>query len=316
MNLIADANGQPTNTSTASYADRNVARDTDGTILKKAVSYTAQLTGKYADDYEIVDAGNNVISNVSGTGDSKTVTATRNNVADKGTITPRKLNIKMGDVSKTYDGGSLNVKPSIVAEITDVPTTSAITSILNGDHITTSALQTAWDAKRTGGTESSSYGNRTGSIFHTNPNASNGTPHDVRYTNMDEAFKDAFGLTTAGNYTVDKTVYGQGTIDRKAIVPNNFDIVDANGHASHATKVYDGTSDYAVPSNWKLRPSTGLGTGLITNDADKIDFAIDPDKGAHFTKADNTTRTANAYEATRVAYNIKATTRICSRTTR
>ena len=307
LNLIADASGQPTNTSTAAYADKNVARDTDGTIIKKAVNYTAQLTGKYADDYEIVDAGNNVISSVNGTGDSKTVTATRNNVADMGTITPRTLNIKMGDVTKTYDGGSLNVKPSIVAEITDVPTTSAITSILNGDHITTSALQTAWDAKRTGGTASSSYGNRTGSIFHTNPNASNGTPHDVRYTNMDEAFKDAFGLTTAGNYTVDKTVYGQGTIDRKAIDPNNFNIVDANGHASHATKVYDGTSDYAVPSNWKLRPSTGLGTGLITNDADKIDFAIDPDKGAHFTKADNTTRTANAYEATRVAYNIKAT---------
>ena len=294
-----------TNSSTATYANENVARDGSGKIIKKAVNYTAQITGKYADDYQIVDAGNNVISNVSGTGDSKTVTATRNNVADMGTITPRKLNIKMDDVTKIYDGKSTNTS-STVTEITDVPQTSVIGTILDGDSITTGALKTAWENKRSGGTASSSYGNGTGSAFRHNANASNGTPHDVRYTKMDEAFKDAFGAA-ADNYTVDEDVYGKGTISRKAIDPNNFDIVDAHGHASHATKVYDGTSDYTVPSGWKLQPSTGSGTGVVDDDADKIKFAIDPNKGAHFTKADNTTRTANAYEATRVAYNVKAT---------
>ena len=304
--ITDETDGQPTNTSTARYADKNVSRDGSGNIINKDVTYTAQLTGQYADDYQIVDAGNNVISTVLGSGANKTLTANAGTVTNAGKITPRKLNIKMGDVSKTYDGTSTNTDSS-VTEITDAPQTSVIGTILTGDGITTGALKTAWDNMRSGGTASSSYGNGTGSAFHADANASNGTPHDVRYTKMDEAFKDAFGTTAAGNYTVDKTVYGKGTINRKAIDPNNFDIVDAHGNASHATKVYDGTSNYTVPSGWNLRPSTGHGTGVITADEDKINFAIDPNKGAHFTKADNTTRTANAYEATRVAYNVKAT---------
>jgi len=293
------------NTSTALYADRHVSRDSSGNVIKKNVDYTAQLTGQYADDYQIVNDGGTVISTATGTGDAKTVTANLGTVTDAGKITPRKLNIKMGDVTKTYDGKSTNTS-SAVTEITDVPQTSVIGTILGGDSITTGALKTAWENKRSGGTASSSYGNGTGSAFRHNANASNGTPHDVRYTKMGEAFKDAFGAA-ADNYTVDEDVYGKGTISRKAIDPNNFDIVDAHGHASHATKVYDGTSDYTVPSGWKLQPSTGSGTGVVDDDADKIKFAIDPNKGAHFTKADNTTRTANAYEATRVAYNVKAT---------
>ncbi|WP_083205786.1 YDG domain-containing protein [Selenomonas sp. oral taxon 920] len=304
--ITDETDGQPTNTSTARYTDKNVSRDGSGNIINKDVTYTAQLTGQYADDYQIVDAGNTVISTVSGSGANKTLTANAGTVTNAGKITPRKLNIKMGDVSKTYDGTSTNTDSS-VTEITDAPQTSVIGTILTGDGITTGALKTAWDNMRSGGTASSSYGNGTGSAFHADANASNGTPHDVRYTKMDEAFKDAFGTTAAGNYTVDKTVYGKGTINRKAIDPNNFDIVDAHGNASHATKVYDGTSNYTVPSGWNLRPSTGHGTGVITADEDKINFAIDPNKGAHFTKADNTTRTANAYEATRVAYNVKAT---------
>ena len=304
--ITDETDGQPTNTSTARYADKNVSRDGSGNIINKDVTYTAQLTGQYADDYQIVDAGNNVISTVLGSGANKTLTANAGTVTNAGKITPRKLNIKMGDVSKTYDGRSTNTDSS-VTEITDAPQTSVIGTILTGDGITTGELKTAWDNMRSGGTASSSYGNGTGSAFHADANASNGTPHDVRYTKMDEAFKDAFGTTAAGNYTVDKTVYGKGTINRKAIDPNNFDIVDAHGNASHATKVYDGTSNYTVPSGWNLRPSTGHGTGVITADEDKINFAIDPNKGAHFTKADNTTRTANAYEATRVAYNVKAT---------
>ena len=290
-----------TNASTATYADKNVARNAGGGVIEKNVTYKAQLTGQYADDYEITGitagAGTALASG----------TATTLTVANAGTITPRKLNIKMGDVSKTYDGKSTNTS-STVTEITDVPQTSVIGTILGGDSITTGALKTAWENKRASGTASSSYGNGTGSAFQHNANASNGTPHDVRYTKMDEAFKDAFGTTAAGNYTVDKTVYGKGTINRKAIDPNNFDVVDAHGNASHATKVYDGTSSYTVPSGWKLKPSTGPATGVIGDDGEKIEFGIDPDKGAHFTKADNTTETANAYEAKRVAYNVKATT--------
>ena len=290
-----------TNASTATYADKNVARNAGGGVIEKNVTYKAQLTGQYVDDYEITGITAGAGTALAGG------TATTLTVSNAGTITPRKLNIKMGDVSKTYDGKSTNTN-STVTEITDVPQTSVIGTILDRDRITTGALKTAWENKRASGTTSSSYGNGTGSAFQHNANASNGTPHDVRYTKMDEAFKDAFGTTAAGNYTVDKTVYGKGTINRKAIDPNNFDVVDAHGNASHATKVYDGTSSYTVPSGWKLKPSTGPATGVIGDDGEKIEFGIDPDKGAHFTKADNTTETANAYEAKRVAYNVKATT--------
>ena len=293
LNLIADASGQPTNTSTAAYADKNVARDTDGTIIKKAVNYTAQLTGKYADDYQIVDAGNNVISNVSGTGDSKTVTATRNNVADKGTITPRKLNIKMGDVTKTYDGTSTNASATVTG-ITDDPASTVINTILSGDSITAGTLQTTYRGMLTANTASSTYGRFLGTNFTTNANASNGTPHDVQYTNMNTAFSTAFG-GAAGNYTVDALAYGKGTINRKAITPNTFKV-----SGGKATKVYDGTSAYTVPAGSTLTANMGE---LVGTDASKIQFAISGN-GAKFMKTDGVTETANVADARKVAYNI------------
>ncbi|ANR70668.1 filamentous hemagglutinin [Selenomonas sp. oral taxon 126] len=296
LNLIADPSGQPTNTSTAAYADKNVARDTDGTIIKKAVNYTAQLTGKYADDYEIVDAGNNVISSVNGTGDSKTVTATRNNVANMGTITPRKLNIKMGDVTKTYDGTSANASATVTG-ITDDPTSTVINTILSGDSITAGTLQTTYRGMLTANTASSNYGRLSGTNFNTNANASNGTPHDVQYANMDDAFRSAFSAA-ADNYDVDENVYSKGTINRKAITPNTFKV-----SGGKATKVYDGTSAYTVPAGSTLTANTGE---LVGTDASKIQFAISGN-GAKFMKTDGVTETANVADARKVAYNITAT---------
>ncbi|WP_288321732.1 YDG domain-containing protein [uncultured Selenomonas sp.] len=300
------------NTSTAKYKARGAYAGKDvayvgNNITTKDVDYTAQLTGEYADDYQIVDASNNVISTSSGSGANKTVTI--NNVitvADAGKITPRKLNIAMGDVTKTYDGSSANADSSITG-ITDQPSSAVIGAILSGDGVTTGSLNTAWQALHSNGDASSAYGHGTGNAFHGDANASNGNPHDVRYTNMDDAFKDAFGTTAAGNYTVDKEVFGKGTITRRNITPNQFQVVDGSGHAAAATKAYDGTSVYNKPSDFKLSPQSGPGTGVITQDAARIRFGIDPNKGAHFT--DNAgNETANTFEATRVAYNVKATT--------
>lgn len=299
-------NGQTRdNTSTALYADKNVARDGSGNVIKKNVSYTAQLTGAYADDYQIVNAGNHVISTVTGAGANKTLTANLGTVADAGTITPRKLNIAMREATKTYDGNARN-SSAVITGITGALGDAAVNNlILGADGVTAGSLQTEYQNQLTVNTATSTYGRGTTS-FTANANASNGTPHDVQYTNMKSAFDAAFNAVK-DNYAVDGTVYGKGTINRKAIDPNNFDIVDAHGNASHATKVYDGTSNYTVPSGWNLRPSTGHGTGVVAADADKITFAIDPNRGAHFTKADNTTRTANVDEAQRVVYNVKVT---------
>ena len=321
--LIADATGQPTNTSTAAYINKDVERDSNDAIIEKAVNYTAQLTGKYADDYEIVDAGNHVISTVSGTGDSKTVTATRNNVANMGKITPRKLNITMASVSKVYDTNAENTATNNTAAapsgtvdtITDDPKSSVIGTILSGEStpITEAALGAAWRTLRDHSGATSTYGHKDSTSFSDDANASavaNG--HDVVYHHMDTAFKDAFGTVAAGNYTVDEDVYGKGTITPKSVDPNQFDVVDANGHTVSNAKTYDGTSDRPIENGWKIQ--SGATTGLYAQDASHISFALSS-KGAYYIdkngkKTAQTTNTGTAAEtdidAVKAAYHVTA----------
>ena len=292
LNLFTDATGRPTNTSTAVYADQNVARDALGNVIKKNVTYKAQLTGQYANDYEIVDAGNNVISTRTGAGAAQTVTAMISNVANAGTINPRKLKITMNDVTKTYDGTAKNTSATVTG-ITDDPASTVINTILTNDGVSAGSLQTTYNNMLTANTASSNYGRLSGT-FTTNANASNGTPHDVEYANMDDAFATAFSAV-ADNYDVAENVYGKGTINRKAITPNTFKV-----SGGKATKVYDGTSAYTVPAGSTLTANTGE---LVGTDASKIQFAISGN-GAKFMKTNGVTETANVADARKVAYNI------------
>ena len=293
--LINDASGQPVNTSTASYADKNVARDMSGNIIKKSVNYTAQLTGKYADDYQIVDAGNHVISTASGSGDNKTVTAALGPVADAGTITPRKLNITMGETSKRYDRSAANNSAS-VAQITGTQGDIAVNNtILGADGVTAGDLQAEYRTQLTGDPTLSSYGRGTGAAFAENVNASNGTKHDVRYKKMKTAFDNKFSAVK-DNYEVDETVYGKGTITRKEINGATFKV-----SGGKATKVYDGTSKYTVAPGRTLEADTGE---IIAGDV--ITFAIDHTKGANFTQNDGVTETKNVADARKVAYHVTA----------
>ena len=293
--LINDASGQPVNTSTASYADKNVARDMSGNIIKKSVNYTAQLTGKYADDYQIVDAGNHVISTASGSGDNKTVTAALGSVADAGTITPRKLNITMGETSKRYDRSAANNSAS-VAQITGAQGDIAVNNtILGADGVTAGDLQAEYRTQLTGDPTLSSYGRGTGAAFAENVNASNGTKHDVQYKKMKTAFDNKFSAVK-DNYEVDETVYGKGTITRKEINGATFKV-----SGGKATKVYDGTSKYTVAPGRTLEADTGE---IIAGDV--ITFAIDHTKGANFTQNDGVTETKNVADARKVAYHVTA----------
>ena len=293
--LINDASGQPVNTSTASYADKNVARDMSGNIIKKSVNYTAQLTGKYADDYQIVDAGNHVISTASGSGDNKTVTAALGSVADAGTITPRKLNITMGETSKRYDRSAANNSAS-VAQITGAQGDIAVNNtILGADGVTAGDLQAEYRTQLTGDPTLSSYGRGTGAAFAENVNASNGTKHDVRYKKMKTAFDNKFSAVK-DNYEVDETVYGKGTINRKEINGATFKV-----SGGKATKAYDGTSKYTVAPGRTLEADTGE---IIAGDV--ITFAIDHTKGANFTQNDGVTETKNVADARKVAYHVTA----------
>ena len=299
-------NQKRNNTSTAEYATKDVAYDGSGNIAKKSVTYTGQLTGQYADDYQIVDAGNHVISTANGSGATKTVTMNAPiTVADAGKITPRKLNIKMGDVSKTYDGTAGNTSATVTG-FTDDPASSVLAAVLGVDNVTATRLTNRYQGmvSHANTTTTSTYGRgNTDATFGENVNASNGTPHDVQYTNMRNAFKDEFGSTTAGNYTVDDTVYGKGTINRREITPNNFQVKDANGNVANATKVYDGTTKYTLENGWHLTPAAGPGTGVIPADYGKVVFRLNGD--AQFAdSSDNPT--ANVASATKVLYNVKA----------
>ena len=288
-----------TNNSSAVYqaghsvGAKDVAYDMDG-ITTKNVTYTAALTGNYADDYEIVDI----------TGAGAATTGVTTTVADAGKITPRALKIVMNDVSKTYDGNAKNTTVS-VKEITDTIGSAVIDDILSDDNVTALDLTTKYTSKMTAAPANykSTYGRgNTDARFVENVNASNGTPHDVQYTNMRKAFNEEFGTFSAGNYSVEKNVYGKGTINRRNIDPNNFDVVDDHNVTSHATKEYDGTTTYNVPTGWKLNPSSGPTTGVIAGD--DVTFHLTSD-GAQFTTAAHNP-TPNAYDADKVMYNVAA----------
>lgn len=292
-----------TNNSSAVYqaghsvGAKDVAYDAFGVdITTKDVTYTAALTGNYADDYKIVD--------ITGAGAATATPGVTTTVADAGKITPRALRIVMDDVSKTYDGNATNTTVS-VKEITDTIGSTVIDDILSDDNVTAHDLTTKYTSKMTAAPANykSTYGRgNTDVAFVENVNASNGTPHDVQYTNMRKAFNEEFGTFSAGNYSVEKNVYGKGTINRRNIGPNNFDVVDDHNVTSHATKEYDGTTTYNVPTGWKLNPSTGPSTGVIAGD--DVTFHLTSD-GAQFTTAAHNP-TPNAYDAAKVMYNVVA----------
>ena len=300
-----------TNNSSAVYqaghsvGAKDVAYDAiTSNVTTKNVTYTAALTGNYADDYAIVD--------ITGAGAATATTGVTTTVADAGKITPRALKIVMNDVSKTYDGNAKNTTVT-VKKITDDVANSLISTILSDDNITAGALTNKYRDKMTAAPADykSVYGQgSTDASFKENPNVTadaNGETiengKDVQYTNMRKAFTERFSSSTSpGNYTVEQNVYGKGTINRYNIDPNHFNVVDLNGDPARAERVYDGTAVYNVPTGWKISPSTGPDTGVLTGD--NITFHLTSD-GAKFTTATHNP-TPNAFEANKVMYNVVA----------
>lgn len=306
-----DITEKRTNNSSAVYqaghsvGAKDVAYDAiTSNVTTKNVTYTAALTGNYADDYAIVD--------ITGAGAATATAGVTTTVADAGKITPRALKIVMDDVSKTYDGNAKNTTVT-VKKITDDVANSLISTILSDDNITAGALTNKYRDKMTAAPADykSVYGQgSTDASFKENPNVTadaNGETiengKDVQYTNMRKAFTERFSSSTSpGNYTVEQNVYGKGTINRYNIDPNHFNVVDLNGDPARAERVYDGTAVYNVPTGWKISPSTGPDTGVLTGD--NITFHLTSD-GAKFTTATHNP-TPNAFEANKVMYNVVA----------
>ena len=89
------------NISTATFEDKKAGRN-------KKVNYNIAVDAAHAGNYELVDQRGNVISQ----------TSTNNN-----TITPRRLDITFGDVSRAYDGTSTNTDVTALVKDSDARAT-------------------------------------------------------------------------------------------------------------------------------------------------------------------------------------------------
>ena len=158
-----------TNTSTLTYASKNVVSDTVGSTEKAQdityhVSFADGANAEESDNYTLDPTGATI---------TKTLDLTQNSSGDHytGTILRRPLTLTMGTVSKIYDGTAEN-KVSGITGITNVaaPDTG----------VTAETLKTKHTEMLTAGTAESSYGRGTGTGFEENVNAGN---KSVRYTN-------------------------------------------------------------------------------------------------------------------------------------
>ena len=199
------------NISTATFEDKKAGRN-------KKVNYNIAVDAAHAGNYELVDQRGNVISQ----------TSTNNN-----TVTPRRLDITFGNVSRAYDGTSTNTDVTALVKNSDARAT------LRRDGVNPSGEQLILrDAANNDITLPSDYGyGRTDSAFTKNADANqNGEPpKDVQYRKLGDAMRTLLG-NDAGNYDFDETGYGKGRITKASVSESDFRM-----KFKDAVKEYDGT---------------------------------------------------------------------------
>lgn len=305
----------------ATYQDSQTGPDDakdvgTGKAVVVTTSGTVALTGTSAANYELDTAS---LRNLNVTGD----------------ITPRTLYATLnstGDFNKTYNGTTYvdtTKNPSATVEknvkiddtkgeaYTIVQTTNASGQKVDEDVSidTTSGAIQYYDAD----------GNTVSDANTTS------TPYDIRYTNIKLTGADAknyqlyvdngdgttsllyngyqASLNDATNTGIgDGYLKAQGSILRRVIKSSGFSVADANGTTIEATKVYDGTSDYTLPTGAQLvSPASttddSSDTGVLSNES--ITFALSGGTGTFEDKDGNAT--ANVADATQLAAKVTAT---------
>ena len=301
-----------TNTSTADYASPNVVWDaTNQTEKAQNVTYHVSFDRGTGDESE------NYILDANATGDARYGIELTQDSAGKnytGTIKRRPITINMGTVDKIYDGTAVNTKSNITGLAGKTAGDTIAATVLADDGITAATLKAQHAAMLSAGTAHSSFGRVTGSSFAENVNASNGPEHDVRYQNVGNVLQEALAAAKKHNYTIDDTIYGKGTITRRRINPDGFQVLrkqsDGTYQAERITKTYDGTSTYTLPDEAYLRtptvtPTPSDKTGIIEADKDKIRFRLATNTHGTFQKTDGT-ETTHVSEAKKVAYQVVA----------
>lgn len=216
-----------TNASTAAYLDKNASsQDAAGTYLRdKSVKYTVALGNNSGDNYRLVDATNNVLTNPL-------------TVANKGIITKRALAVDFAKATKVYDKTAVVTKTADTAAGTDDTIRYTLDDGKSGNILTKDGLTTTTGLDTTKIT--GNYGTFTGATFSVNENAGTRT---VQYTGVSDALQ---GLgAAASNYTLSATAYGAGEIERKTIKAGDFDVI-----AGTVVNVYHGDTSVLNPENY------------------------------------------------------------------
>lgn len=261
---------------TASYSDKNVARNADNSVANKTVNFTVAITGD--------DAVNYTLNGVNAENASVTLTGT-------GKITPLDVTPVFTAISKTYNGtNKINDSDATSVTLASVGSVTGLTyEDTNGDSVTDDVSL----AFSSGHSESDAY------YVSEDYNGNAGENLAVYYPYLTLAGDDK------GNYNLSTTTgTGTGTINRRLILSDSFTV-----DGSEATKVYDGDEYYTLPDGATLTSAAeeSGNTGVITADQPHLHFSLsDTANSTYFTKADGTTHAKTVADAEKISYAVNA----------
>ena len=182
---------------TGKYSDKNVAYDANGNIINKDITFAAELTGAKAANYNLV---------------TQSIIQNKDNTAISGKITPKKLQVAFGDITKVYDGTTKVTAAMLTGK-------ESLNGKISGDDLTIDLTNTAAQANYN--------------------SADVNTANKVYYAGI------TLGGADAKNYQLQNTDYtGNGTITKKTI----NSAADLEWRVNDKlTKIYDGNTN--LPSN-------------------------------------------------------------------
>ena len=300
---------------TATYGSKGseAAKDVEyGKPVSLTPSGTAALTGSSAGNYDF-DASSLSNSNISVTGD----------------ITPRTLYAsltKTSGIDKTYDGTSSVITKDTNGNDTDAAASKNVQ--LDASNIV-SINGKQDDVSIDTSSPTIEYYNGSSTVSDSNA-ATNTTSYDIHYTGLAlkgndarnyqlavknpssttgyDVIYDGYLAATGKTQTATGYLSATGAINQRPIDPATFVIVDANGHPISATKTYDGTSTYTLPSGAKIAPngtsSLSVANGLVNGD--DISFDLPANATANF-QTSTGVNTSQVKDASQIAAGVQAT---------
>lgn len=306
----------------SAYQSPNVAYDADKNPTAQAVSYAVKLAGSSAGNYVLIDAANAdtaALTNGTATGASSLT------LTDSGIISPYKLTVTFNDgIDKTYDGKSAVVSQDYETKAADGSTVISFGKAAKGTAAGVNGETVTLDMTKVTGTYGTSAA-PAGTSQAASVTYSDGTPgyftvnSDVNYNeniNTSDAYNKAdykalgftglqealasssisggSGTASAGNYTIDDSVYYNEAAHKGRITRLTLQDKDITSKFGTITKEYDGSNLVANPTDGFIiyETLTGNNTRLGYN----LTSALYDDDWTNVTKGHGVTYTVNGIE--------------------